>query len=135
MIILEELQRVKSHPTAVEVFEMVRRRLPRISLGTVYRNLERLAAAGTIRKLVIAGTEARFDGDLEPHYHVRCTNCGQVADVHGLSGKVFGEEIGEITEAQGYEIFGHRLEFLGICPRCKAAAEGGGGRIAGDARE
>ena len=53
-VILEELQSVKSHPTAIELFELVRRRLPRVSLGTVYRNLDLLARAGFIEKLTEA---------------------------------------------------------------------------------
>lgn len=115
-IILEELQKVQSHPTAVEVFEMVRRRLPRISLGTVYRNLERLAAGGKIQKLALSGAEARFDGDLHPHYHVRCVQCGHVSDVRGLEGDLAGIRV---PEAAGYEILGHRLEFVGVCPDCQ----------------
>ena len=115
-VILEELQKVASHPTAAEVYELVRRRLPRISLGTVYRNLERLAAAGRINKLALAGAEARFDADLGQHDHVRCVECGCVADVRGLGG---GAVENGLKGAAGYEILGHRLEFVGICPQCK----------------
>ena len=77
-IILEELQGVRSHPTAVDLYELVRHRLPKISLGTVYRNLELLSRQGTIRKLDFGGEEARFDGDLMRHEHVRCVRCGRM---------------------------------------------------------
>src|SRR5574340_808335 len=80
-VILEELQKVKSHPTAVGLHDLVRRRLPKISLGTVYRNLELLAKAGVIRKLETAGAEARFDGNAGQHHHIRCVGCGRVDDV------------------------------------------------------
>ena len=66
-VILEELQKAASHPTAAELYEIVRRRLPRISLGTVYRNLELLSESGLIRKLSMGSAEARFDGDLEDY--------------------------------------------------------------------
>jgi Fur family ferric uptake transcriptional regulator len=132
MIILEEVQKVKSHPTAIEVFELVRRRLPKISLGTVYRNLERLAVAGKIKKLAIAGTEARFDGDVDQHYHVRCVSCGRIADVYSSSGHLVREELKEV---EGYQILGHRLEFVGICPKCKAGGDGGAGRTGPGAAE
>lgn len=115
-VILEELQKLTSHPTAVGLYEIVRRRLPRISLGTVYRNLERLAEAGQIVKLQFGGGQARFDGVLEHHDHVRCVRCGRVDDVHcaplalpPAQGQDFG----------GYEITGHRLEFFGLCPQCR----------------
>ena len=126
-VILEELRKVESHPTAVEVYALVRRSLPRISLGTIYRNLDRLAAAGQIRKLALSGSEARFDGRLDPHDHVRCVACGCVADVNGLADDV---ALRGLTEAGGYEVLGYRLEFEGICPKCKAeaAAKAGGGQ-------
>ena len=56
-VILEALRGTTSHPTADEVYEMVRRRLPRISLGTVYRNLEILSGEGLVAKLEMAGTQ------------------------------------------------------------------------------
>jgi Fur family ferric uptake transcriptional regulator len=61
-VILEELQKLTSHPTAAEVYEIVRKRLPKVSLGTVYRNLELLAQNRTIQKLDISSTEAEILG-------------------------------------------------------------------------
>jgi Fur family ferric uptake transcriptional regulator len=118
-VILEELQKTTSHPTAVEVYEIVRRRLPKISLGTVYRNLDLLTEMGTIQRLDPGGTEARFDGNPDCHYHVRCVRCGRVDDVHGLPA---GLPTDQLEEDAGYEILGLRLELVGICPRCIAAA-------------
>ncbi len=115
-VMLEELQRVTSHPTAAELYEMTRRRLPRISLGTVYRNLEILTADGHVRKLEIIGREARFDGNIEPHDHVRCVQCGAVEDIHGLPVEPVSDEVARKTT---YKILGQRLEFSGICPECE----------------
>ena len=80
-IILEELGKVTSHPTASEVYDMVRKRLPRIGLGTVYRNLELMAESGIILKLEVGGTQKRFDATVESHYHIRCSGCGRVDDI------------------------------------------------------
>ena len=115
-VILEELRRSASHPTAAELYQAVRGRLPRISLGTVYRNLEMLSRKGTVQKLSLGGTEARFDGNLAPHHHVRCVRCGRLNDIHGLPAGVVRDDLAEVD---GYEILGHRLEFMGICPDCK----------------
>ena len=114
-IILEELQKVCSHPSADEVYALVRRRLPRISLGTVYRNLEVLAEAGLIQKLALAGSQKRFDGTVENHYHIRCLKCGRVDDV-ALELLTLGEAANFLN---GYQCVGHRLEFFGICPYCQ----------------
>ena len=115
-VILEELQKLTSHPTAVALYDIVRRRLPKISLGTVYRNLELLARAGMILRLDFAGGEARFDGNLAPHDHLRCLQCGRVDD---LSACPLDLSEGAANDWGGYEILGHRLEFFGLCPRCR----------------
>ena len=118
--ILEELRKLTSHPTASDLHQVVRRVLPKVSLGTVYRNLERLAAAGEIQKLEGCGSQTRFDGDLRPHDHVRCVRCGCLADVHAPAldlSHIEGRDLG------GFRILGHRLEFLGVCPCCRAAED------------
>ena len=63
-VILEELKNLTTHPTADELYSMVRRRLPRISLGTVYRNLEILSEMGLAQKLESAGAQRRYGGDV-----------------------------------------------------------------------
>ena len=118
-VILDELKRTKAHPTADEVYARVRRRLPRISLGTVYRNLDLLSEMGMIQKLELAGRQKRFDGTPDEHYHVRCTCCGRVDDVPG---KTDAAIVARIRRKLKYRITGHRLEFTGICPACAAKA-------------
>ncbi len=115
-VILEELQKLTLHPTAAELYEIVRKRLPKISLGTVYRNLELLAQNDIIQKLDISGTEARFDGNPDRHYHVRCVHCGRVGDLHDLPSDPLRKKI---KEANGWEILGYRIEFVGIYPECR----------------
>ena len=114
-IILEELGKVTSHPTANEVYDMVRKRLPRIGLGTVYRNLELMADSGIILKLEVGGTQKRFDATTEPHYHIRCTSCGKVDDI---AMEVQGQINLAAEKASNYIILGHHVEFSGICQEC-----------------
>lgn len=82
-LILKQLQSVTSHPTADELYDMVRQHMPRISLGTVYRNLETLSALGLVRKLDNASGQKRFDGDMSSHHHIRCERCGKIGDILG----------------------------------------------------
>jgi Fur family transcriptional regulator, ferric uptake regulator len=114
-VILEEVQKLTSHPTAATLYEIVRSRLPKVSLGTVYRNLELLARLGLIQKLDFSGGEARFDGNVEDHDHLRCVRCGRVDDVSAPALDLSGEQT---NDWGGYQILGHRLEFFGICPKC-----------------
>ena len=90
--------------------------MPRISLGTVYRNLEILSRTGIIQRIDVAGVEMRFDGDTSNHYHVRCKSCGAVAD---LDMHIVANLEAEAAAVSDYQITGHRVEFEGLCPNCK----------------
>lgn len=120
-VILEELRKVKTHPTADEIYDMVRQRLPRVSLGTVYRNLELLSKAGMIMTLEYGSGRMRFDGTPQNHYHVRCVDCGRVDDVDL---EVAPELERSVAGMVDYEVIGHRLEFLGRCPGCRTENNG-----------
>ena len=115
-VILEEVQKVKTHPTADEVYETVRKRLPRISLGTVYRNLEILSTRGLIQKIGPVSSQMRFDGITKNHYHLRCIYCGKVEDAPI---ETVDKLENAIREKSDYNIIGHKLEFIGICPKCR----------------
>lgn len=115
-VILEELRSVKTHPTADELYAMVRQRMPRISLATVYRNLEWLAAQGIVQKIEVGGRQKRFDGTTAEHAHIRCVSCGKVDDVALHHRKSPGHRI---EDACGYQVLGYRLEFMGLCPACQ----------------
>ena len=115
-VILEEIRKVNTHPTADEVYEMVRKRLPRISLGTVYRNLEILSTCGLIHKIGPLSNQMRFDGDPRNHYHIRCIHCGTIEDAPIEMVDTIEQDI---REASDYTILAHRLEFIGVCPACK----------------
>jgi Fur family ferric uptake transcriptional regulator len=116
-VILEELRKVNTHPSADEVYAMVRKRLPRISLGTVYRNLEILSETGEIQKLELGCTLKRFDGTAQNHYHLRCLRCDRVVDAPVKVNPRLDEDLKAATD---FQIIGHKLEFIGICPECVA---------------
>jgi len=119
-IILEELEKVTSHPTANEVYDMVRKRLPRIGLGTVYRNLELMAETGIIIKLEVGGTQKRFDATTHPHYHIRCISCGKVEDIEI---PVIADINQVAAELSNYQVLGHHIEFSGVCSSCSDTKE------------
>jgi Fur family ferric uptake transcriptional regulator len=119
-VILEELAKVKTHPTANEVYDMVRKRLPRIGLGTVYRNLELMADNGMILKLEVGGSQKRFDATTNLHYHIRCTSCGKVDDIE-LTAMPHLDQLA--SDSSDYQVVGHHIEFSGICATCSAAQE------------
>lgn len=112
-VVLEELKNAATHPTVDEVYEAARLRLPRISLATVYRNLEQLAEEGIIQRLQVSGAQMRFDGNPQEHCHIRCVRCGRVDDIGSDRFAKWPEDTG------GYQIIGCRVEFAGVCPACR----------------
>ena len=115
-IILQELKKSKKHLTADELYTRVKKSMPRISLATVYRNLETLSEAGMIGKLEISGRQKRFDYDVSEHDHVYCIQCHRVDNISLDRSMVSSSEF---ASAGGYKITGLRVEFTGICPACR----------------
>ena len=119
-ILLEELAKAKNHPTACELYDIVRKRLPRIGLGTVYRNLELMAEAGIILKLEVGGSQKRFDAEIKPHYHIRCSICSRVENIDI---DVVDDLVEAAAEKTLYTIINHHVEFTGECPDCQKRKE------------
>ncbi|HET7745789.1 MAG TPA: transcriptional repressor [Vicinamibacteria bacterium] len=121
MVVLEAVCASMDHPTAEEVFQAARQRLPHISLGTVYRNLRDLAGEGAIREIHAGGQPVRFDGNVTPHHHVRCVHCGRMADLPATSPARRAEE--SAARALNFRVLGHHVEVLGVCPPCHAGED------------
>ena len=102
----------REHPSAQMVYDLLREELPRLSLGTVYRNLHQMAQEGMLQEL--EGPTARFDACLAPHAHIRCTCCGRVMDLSAL------EEPAPVRSAAeaGWQVERYSLMLEGICPAC-----------------
>ncbi len=115
-LILEAVNKLKSHATADDIYQFITNEHPTISRGTVYRNLHQLSESGEIRKLEVPGGADRFDHRCHDHYHIRCLKCGRVFDVE----MDYIEDLGKkIKDTCGFEFSGHDIMFKGICPGCK----------------
>ena len=114
--ILEVIKNTKCHPTADWVYSEVRKLIPNISLGTVYRNLSMLSENGTIQKLNIGTTVEHFDGNPMPHYHVCCNVCGGIDDIEAEPLEEFNRWAAERFNGEIYE---HHTMFVGRCSKCK----------------
>ena len=120
--ILNAVQETDSHPTADDVYDRVRQTLPRISLGTVYRNLAELAERGMMQELRLGSGQKRFDGNTLDHCHVRCLSCGRVADA-----PIEVEALPEVSRLAefGFEVIGCAVEVRVHCPRCVNEGQAG----------
>lgn len=104
------------HPTADTVYALMRQKMPDISLGTVYRNLNLLSQNGVIRKIPVPNGSDRFDSRLSPHEHMICTECGEVFDFDADIGKTI-RDIAE--EKLDFTVLSCSLTVYGICKNCR----------------
>lgn len=116
-VILEELKKLKTHPTADSVFRIVRKRLPSISFGTVYRNLNLLRDSGQVLELTCGKYSCRYDGDIRNHHHFFCLKCNKISDIDTPVIKNLDERAGKKS---GMLIKYHRIDFYGYCRNCKS---------------
>jgi len=117
-VVLEVVRATDAHPTAETVHRMVRRRLPRVSLGTVYRNLRLLVAEGLVKEL--PGPHARFDGNTSEHHHFTCLWCARILDVDGPLTEPHSRALCRRVAARGgFSVTHHRIEFYGCCAACR----------------
>lgn len=109
-IISEYLKSVKTHPSAERIFKEVKKKLPQISLATVYRNLKTLKEKGEIQEIL---TETgRWDGDISKHSHFICQKCGKIFDVFENIGCLNFKKI-KVGKIKNYQIY-----FYGDCKSC-----------------
>ena len=110
-LILDELSKFTSHPTAEDLYLSIKHKLPNIGLCTVYRNLENFCKQGLVIK--IKGKPIRYDANVLPHNHIKCVVCGRVDDLF--------TEINLNTleiEKLGYKLQNHKIEINGVCSHC-----------------
>ena len=110
--LLDLLRSTKSHPDAEWLYTGLRKEYPNISLGTVYRNLRQLTEAGEILELSY-GNISHFDGDITPHYHMRCNICHKIYDIPASSVSI------NLKTVDGFEIDTINLDLNGICQNCR----------------
>lgn len=115
MMILDIIRNIHIHPTADEIYRLVAAVYPRISKGTVYRNLNLLAEQGELLRLELPNVPDRFDAHTAPHYHFRCRHCGRLFDVD----MPYIPHLESLpNEMPGFQFEGHELIFTGVCPAC-----------------
>ena len=110
-LILDQLCKMCSHPTAEELYLKLKRKMPNIGLCTIYRNLETFCEQGLVSK--IKGNPVRYDGNTKTHNHIKCIECGRVDD---LFSDITINDL-EIKKL-GYKLLNHRLEINGMCSKC-----------------
>jgi len=115
--VFRALQGDHTHPFAHEIYRRVHKQLPRISLGTVYRNLHSLVDEGKIRTILLDEQGARFDPETSPHDHFVCERCGRVIDLFLRRSRPV--DLSPLAK-QGYIVTMYALTVHGLCQLCAA---------------
>jgi Fe2+ or Zn2+ uptake regulation protein len=118
--LLAWLRGTDSHPTAAEIHAALAPGNPRLSIATVYRNLDVLVAEGSVDAVAGAGPALRYDANPLPHHHFVCERCGRILDLHGPRPANLARRL---AREQGLRAHRVRLDFYGSCPDCLQAPE------------
>jgi Fe2+ or Zn2+ uptake regulation protein len=114
--ILQLLRETNSHPTADWIYSTLKKEIPNLSLGTVYRNLNILADQGHIQKLPFGSAFDRFEAKIAPHYHLVCEKCGLVED---FKMPQYSDINQKAEKMSSFRISRHRIDFFGLCEKCQ----------------
>jgi len=112
--IYDVLRTSHDHPTADQLFQRVRDASPRISLGTVYRNLEKLREQGRLRVVRLGNGQAHYDAMIDAHDHFVCERCGQVLDLPRAEAAAAMDAL----DRQGHVVRWHTTSLFGVCAAC-----------------
>jgi len=116
-VILNTITNTAPHMTAEEIYNLAKKKLPSISEGTVYRNLNILADEGIVRRLFLPNSPVRYESNPARHGHLVCEGCGLIADIFLDSFTAVEEE----ARAKGIGALGVDIVMTYICPACERA--------------
>ncbi len=117
-MILEFITNLKKHPTADMIYLGLKKNIPSLSIGNVYRNLNILIEQKLIRKVEVKGLQERFEAICEPHYHFICEGCGAILD---LEMPILKDLNKKLQKSSNLKVNRHQLTFFGCCDSCNNA--------------
>ena len=114
-VILRALDEHRVHPTADELYKYIHKEHSEIGLATVYRNLNKLAEQGIVKKIIGLDGSSHFDSCTQPHYHFICSCCGKIHDIPMDIGVDLISKAEEFTDCK---ITSMEMTFRGMCRDC-----------------
>ena len=115
LAIYHALYFTKDHPSAEIIYQQVKKRFPMISLGTVYKTLEKFYEVGLIQKVSPITEVARYDAMTTPHHHMVCLECQSIQDADSM----VGEPKISVPAKNGFQVVRQQIVLHGFCPECK----------------
>lgn len=120
MVILDYVRHNHSHPTVEAIFKGVKKELPKISFGTVYRNLNFLREHGYLKEFTIDKL-TRYEGRVDSHVHFVCEQCHGIEDLEGAKDTKFVREMKKLAQHNNFMVRSENYEIRGVCKKCQRA--------------
>ena len=115
--LLRLLAASERHPSAAQLYDLIKEQFPTTSLATVYKTLNLLREMDEVLELGFSDDDNRYDGSKPyPHPHLICTSCRRITDPEVSLAQ---DLVQEVAQTSGYQILSHRLDFYGLCPDCQ----------------
>jgi Fur family peroxide stress response transcriptional regulator len=116
-VVYEAVIASHGHHSPEKIYATVKRRVPSISLATVYNNLRLFVECGLLREVSPHTSTLRVDGNLEPHHHLVCSRCKTVQDIEGdfIDFKKLSRHL-----PGGFDVSQPLIEVFGLCRLCSA---------------
>jgi Fur family peroxide stress response transcriptional regulator len=114
-IIFEAVVAAPGHYSPEQIYSVVKRRVPSVSLATIYNNLRVFVEKGLLREVSPHASTLLVEGNLKPHHHLVCTSCKSVQDITGdfIDFKRLARQA-----PGGFDLTEPQIEVFGLCPRC-----------------
>jgi Fur family transcriptional regulator, peroxide stress response regulator len=114
--IINYLLNTDLHPTVEEIYKVIQKKYPMISMATIYKTVDFLKNMGIVQELCFVEGSARYDANIDKHINIVCMRCGRIEDINEQSLSILESKV---TERSRYQVFGRRFELYGYCNNCK----------------
>jgi len=117
-VIYETVMSLEGHPSPEIIYDAVRKKIPSISLATVYKNVRTFLESGMLREVSMHHGSLRVEPNDSEHYHLVCTRCRQVTDLDPASVQL--RPLPRKRSLKGFQVTRIAVDVLGICAACAA---------------
>jgi Fur family peroxide stress response transcriptional regulator len=116
IVVIDHLLNTDLHPTVEQIYKVIQKKYPMISVATIYKTLDFLKNMGLVQELCFGEGGTRYDVNIDKHINVVCMHCGRIEDIDEQSLSILESKVAERSK---YQIFGRRFELYGYCNNCK----------------
>ncbi|HEV2647502.1 MAG TPA: transcriptional repressor [Acidobacteriaceae bacterium] len=115
-VLYETMQAMHGHPSPEKVYARVKKKVPAISLATVYKNIHLFVESGVFREVSLHHGSVRVEMNREPHHHMVCSKCKKITDI---GEKELGLQPQRKRLPGGFLVERYAVDVIGVCAKCQ----------------